>query len=154
MNEIETERGEFVISTDFARLDLPKIHFYLSRESYWAIDRPFETVEKSFRNSFAFGVYKQNELVGWARVVTDYATFAWLCDVYVVPEFRGLGLSKRLVETIVAHPKLQGLRRFLLATKDAQELYRQFDFQEIRHPARWMERFDANSLEMPDYWQS
>lgn len=142
---------EFTVSTDRARLDLKKVHHYLANESYWAQNRPFRDVEKSFQNSLIFGVYKQDELAGWARVVTDYATFGWLCDVFILKEFRGQGLSKLLVETIMAHPDLQGFRRFLLATKDAHGLYRQFGFAEIKRPDRWMEKFSENSAEMPDY---
>lgn len=149
----EVRRGDFLISDDRARIDLKIVHHHLATESYWARGRPFETIEKSFQNSHVFGVYENADLIGWARVVTDYATFGWLADVFILSEYRGRGLSVWLMETIFAHPDLQGFRRFVLATKDAHELYRRFGFVEIRKPARWMERFDANSLEMPEYWQ-
>jgi GNAT superfamily N-acetyltransferase len=149
----EWTRGEYTISTSREKLDLKKIHHILSTETYWATGRPFEVVEKSFQNSLAFGLYRNDELIGWARVVTDYATFGWIADVLILEEFRGQGLSKWLMETILAHPDLQGFRRWVLATKDAHELYRKFGFRELKIPERWMERFDKNSLEMPDYWR-
>jgi GNAT superfamily N-acetyltransferase len=149
----EWTRGEYTISTAREKLDLKKIHHILSTETYWATGRPFEVVEKSFQNSLAFGLYRNDELIGWARVVTDYATFGWIADVLILEEFRGQGLSKWLMETILAHPDLQGFRRWVLATKDAHELYRKFGFRELKIPERWMERFDKNSLEMPDYWR-
>jgi GNAT superfamily N-acetyltransferase len=147
------QNEDFTISTDFAKLDLAKIHHYLSTESYWAKGRPFEVVQKSFANSAVFGIYQSDELVGWARVVTDYTTFGWIADVFIVPEFRGLGLGKRLMEAIFAHKDLQGFRRWVLATQDAHSLYEKFGFVALKRPARWMERFDENSLEMPDYWK-
>ena len=149
----EWTRGEYTINTAREKLDIKKIHHILSTETYWATGRPFEVVEKSFQNSLAFGLYRNDELIGWARVVTDYATFGWIADVLILEEFRGQGLSKWLMETILAHPDLQGFRRWVLATKDAHELYRKFGFRELKIPERWMERFDKNSLEMPDYWR-
>ncbi|HZH33649.1 MAG TPA: GNAT family N-acetyltransferase [Pyrinomonadaceae bacterium] len=149
----EWTRGEYTINTAREKLDIKKIHRILSTETYWATGRPFEVVEKSFQNSLAFGLYRNDELIGWARVVTDYATFGWIADVLILEEFRGQGLSKWLMETILAHPDLQGFRRWVLATKDAHELYRKFGFRELKIPERWMERFDKNSLEMPDYWR-
>ena len=148
----EWQRGDYSISTDQARLDFSLIHEFLSTRSYWALGRPTEVVRRSVENSLAFGVYKTDRQVGFARVITDYATFAWLADVFVVKEFRGQGLSKWLVETIVAHPELQGLRRWVLATKDAHELYRRFGFGELKRPERWMEKFDPTLQERPDYW--
>ncbi len=91
--------------------------------------------------------------MGFARVITDYATFAWIADVFVIEEFRGQGLAKWLMEVMMAHPKLQGFRRWVLATKDAHELYRRFGFEELKKPERWMERRDPKTEEQPDYWQ-
>jgi GNAT superfamily N-acetyltransferase len=113
--------------------------------SYWAQGRSFETVERSISNSLNFGLYKGDEQVGFARVVTDRATFAWLGDVFILPDYRGKGLSKWLMEVIVTHPELQGLKRWILATRDAHELYRRFGFKELAQPDRWMERFNPNS---------
>jgi N-acetylglutamate synthase-like GNAT family acetyltransferase len=135
-------RDEFEISTERARLDFAALHDFLSRHSYWAQGRSRELIERSIEHSLPFGVYRQQRLIGFARVVTDYATFAWLADVYVLEEFRGRGLSKWLMEVIMAHPQLQGLRRWVLATRDAHELYRRFGFTALEQPAAWMERLD------------
>ncbi|HEY7784524.1 MAG TPA: GNAT family N-acetyltransferase [Pyrinomonadaceae bacterium] len=144
MNQ-EWKKDEFTISTDPQRLDLEVIHEYLVTHSYWAQGRSFETVERSISNSLNFGLYKGDEQVGFARVVTDRATFAWLGDVFILPDYRGKGLSKWLMEVIVTHPELQGLKRWILATRDAHELYRRFGFKELAQPDRWMERFNPNS---------
>jgi GNAT superfamily N-acetyltransferase len=109
-------------------------------------------VQRSIENSFPFGLYKGKEQVGFARVVTDYATFAWIADVFVLPEHRGRGLSKRLMEVMLAHPRLQGFRRWVLSTKDAHGLYERFGFIKLHRPERWMERPDPNMKESPDYW--
>lgn len=129
------------ISTDRSRLDIVYIHRYLSEECYWAIGRSRAVVEKSLANSLNFGVYDGDRQIGFARVVTDYATFAWLCDVFIDAAYRGQGLGRRLVETVIAHPELQGLRNFILATRDAHELYRQYGgFETLAAPDRWMAR--------------
>ena len=128
----------YEISTDPGRLQLDAIHSYLVR-SYWSPGVPRAVVERAIANSLCFGLYLAESQVGFARVVTDRATFAYLADVYVLEEHRGQGLSKRLVETIQGHPDLQGLRRFLLATKDAHGLYAQFGFRPLAAPERVME---------------
>ena len=129
------------ISTDRSRLDIAYVHRYLSEECYWAIGRSRAVVEKSIANSLCFGVYDGDRQMGFARVVTDYATFAWLCDVFVDAAYRGQGIGKWLVETVVAHPELQGMRNFVLATRDAHELYRQHGgFEALPAPERWMAR--------------
>ncbi len=128
-----------VISTDDARLDLDVIHGYLSRSSYWAEGIPRELVARSLRHSLNFGLYEDARQVGFARVVTDRATYAYLADVFVLESHRGHGLSKLLMEAVMNHPDLQGLRRFTLATKDAHGLYRQFGFQTLSAPERFME---------------
>lgn len=155
----ERRRGEYLISTDPAKLDIDAVSDFLAR-SYWANSRSRETIERSISHSLCFGIYrtghdpteaaeshdsdKANPIrrqVAFARVVTDYATFAWLCDVFVDEEFRGIGLGKWLVETTLAHPELQGLRRWMLATADAHALYRSFGFGALAAPERWMDRF-------------
>ena len=145
-------RGEFEISTERARLDFDVLHDFLSRHSYWARGRSLDLIKRSIEHSLPFGLYKDGQQIGFARVVTDYATFAWLADVFVLEAHRGRGLSKWLMEVIISHPELQGFRRWVLATKDAHELYRRFGFQELRRPERWMERPDPNMAESPDYW--
>jgi len=134
------QRGEYLISTDMDRFDLGFIHNFLSNSSYWAQGRDFELVQRSVYNSFSFGLYKGSQQIGFARVVTDYATFAWIADVFVLDEYRGQGLGKWLIEVIVSHPRLQGFRRWLLATRDAHELYRRFGFTELSDVSRWMEK--------------
>ena len=140
MNNQEWKQGEFIISTDRDRLQIEAIHKFLSEESYWANRRTKEQTETAIKNSLPFGVYKGENQIGFARVVTDYATFAYLGDVYILEDFRGRGLSKWLMETIVNHPDLQGFRRWVLATKDAHTLYEKYGFTPLKHPARWMEK--------------
>lgn len=137
---MEWKNGEFIISTDRERLQIDRIHKFLSEESYWAATRSKEQTITAIKNSLPFGVYKGENLVGFARVVTDYATFAYLGDVFILQEFRGRGLSKRLIEAIVNHPDLQGFRRWILATRDAHALYQKYGFFALKHPTRWMEK--------------
>jgi GNAT superfamily N-acetyltransferase len=129
---------EYTISTHRSRLDVKRIHHFLSREAYWSPGVSREVVERSIENSLCFGVYRGEEQVGFARVVTDRATFAWIADVYIEAEHRGHGLGKRLVAEILGHPELQGLRRWMLGTADAHELYRRFGFDELRDVRRFM----------------
>ena len=132
---------EYEISTEKTRLNLDLIHDYLSNRSYWAQGRSFEATKKSIEHSLCFGLYDGNQQVGFTRVVTDYATFAWLCDVFVIESHRGRGLGKAMVARAVAHPELQGLKLFLLATRDAHELYRQYGgFKALPKPEKWMVR--------------
>ena len=130
----------YEISDDPARLDLGVIHRYLSEESYWARRIPRELVARSMAHSLCLGAYAEGEQVGFARVVSDRATFAYLADVFILPAHRGRGLSKRLMAAITAHPELQGLRRWMLATADAHGLYRQHGFTALAKPERFMER--------------
>jgi len=146
-------RGDYLISTDRSRLNIELIHEVLSTTTYWAVGRKREVVERSIENSLPFGIYKGNTQVGFARVVTDYATFAWIADVFVLPEHRARGLSKWLMEIILSRPNLQGFRRWVLATRDAHSLYAQFGFIPLHRPERWMERPDPNMHESPDYWK-
>ena len=150
--ERDWQRGEYTISTNSKRLDISIIHDFISNQSYWAQGRPIETVKRALDNSLNFGLYKNDQQVGFARVVTDFATFAWIADVFVLPEERGRGLSKWLMEVILSHPQLQGFRRWVLATKDAHSLYARFGFIPLHRPERWMERPDATMQESPDYW--
>ena len=129
---------EFEISTDVARLDIGLIHGFLST-SYWARGRRRSVVERAIRNSLCFGVYREQRQVAFARVVTDRAVFAYLMDVFVLPEFRGRGISKTLLRTILDHAELQNLRLFLLVTRDAHGLYEQFGFRALAEPAHVME---------------
>ncbi|SFT62592.1 Acetyltransferase (GNAT) domain-containing protein [Pseudovibrio denitrificans] len=136
-----TEILELEISTDKNKLQLNKIYQFLSEEAYWSKGLPRETFDKAIANSICFGAYLENgEQVAFARVVTDQATFAYLADVFVTPAQRGKGISKKLMKAIDAHPDLQGLRRFMLATADAHELYKQFGFTPLSTPDRMMER--------------
>ncbi|MEO8647700.1 MAG: GNAT family N-acetyltransferase [Acidobacteriota bacterium] len=142
---METEHGEFLISTDKTKLDVDLIQKFLAEESYWAHNRSAQQTATAVENSICFGVYIGQRQIGFARVVSDKATFAYLGDVFILPEFRGRGLSKRLMESIVAHTELQGLRRWLLATRDAHGLYSQFDFAPLRFADRWMERTEPDA---------
>lgn len=142
---MEWQKGEFTISTEREKLQIDEIQRFLTEESYWARERTREQTETAIKNSLPFGVYKGENQIGFARVVSDFATFAYLGDVYILEEFRGLGLSKWLMETIVEYPELQGLRRWILATKDAHTLYEKYEFASLRFPERWMEKTAPNA---------
>ena len=135
--------GDFEISTNAARIDVTLVHRFLT-DSYWAKGIPLPVVERSIRNSLCFGIYHRNQQAGFARVVTDRSTFAYLADVFVLPEFRGRGLSKWMMRFILAHPELQGLRRWSLATRDAHKLYQQFGFRPLTAPEVWMEKHEPD----------
>ena len=135
-------------------MDMDVIHGYLSERSYWAIGRSKAAIRRSMQHSMSFGIFHGKRQIGFARVITDYATFAWIADVFVLEEYRGQGLSKWLMEVMIAHPRLQKFRRWVLATKDAQELYRRYGFQELKRPERWMERHDPTCEEQTDYWNN
>lgn len=142
---MNVERDGLLISTERSLLQIDSIHRFLSQESYWAAERTKEQTITAIENSICFGMYDGNEQVGFARVVSDCATFAYIGDVYVIGTHRGRGLSKWLMQTIIDHPELQGLRRWILATRDAHGLYSQFDFEPLRFPERWMERTAPNA---------
>lgn len=131
--------SEYEISTDRGRLDVGLVHGFLSGDSYWARGVSREVVERSMEHSLCFGAYARGEQVGFARAVTDRATFGWLADVFVVPAHRGRGVGRMLVEAALAHPDLQSLRRWVLATADAQDVYRALGFEDAAH-GRFMER--------------
>lgn len=137
---MEWHKDNFTISDDRMRLDVGVIQTFLENDSYWAQTRTIDQTGIAIENSLCFGVYLETRQVGFARVVTDKATFAYLGDVFILEEFRGRGLSKWLMETVVSHPELQGLRRWILATRDAHSLYRKYGFADLMHPDRWMER--------------
>jgi len=137
---IEVSQNGYTISTDLARLDLDAICVFLD-VAYWSQGRMRAMVARSLQHSLCFGVYDAQGQIGLARVITDYATFAYLCDVYIQEEHRGSGLGKWLMATVIAHPSLVGLRRFMLATRDAHGLYQQVGFTALQAPERWMERF-------------
>lgn len=131
MNNVE-------ISTDKTRLDVGLIHRFLSQEAYWCRNIPLDVVQRSIEYSLCFGVYLDGQQVGFARVVTDYATFGYLADVFILPEQRGNGFSKQLIQTIMRHDALQGIRRMMLVTQDAHGLYNQFGFTPIDSPENTM----------------
>jgi len=136
---MEWQKDLYTISTDKSRLDLDTIHRFLSEDSYWARDRTLKQTQIAIQNSICFGMYDGARQIGFARVVTDRSTFAYLGDVFILEEFRGRSLSKWLMETIISHPELHGLRRWVLATRDAHGLYEQFGFSALKFPDRWME---------------
>ncbi len=144
----EFEEGAYLFSTDAAKLQVSVIHQYLSEESYWAKNIPLEKVEKSIANALCFGVYLGENQVGFARVISDYTTIAYIGDVFILPAHRNKGLSKTLMKMMMEHPELQGLRRWILATADAHLLYTQFGFTALSKPERSMEK--VNFREYPE----
>jgi GNAT superfamily N-acetyltransferase len=136
---MEIKENGFIFSDDSNLIDITAVHHYLSTQSYWAKNIPLEIVQKSIANSLCFGVYKDGKQAGFARWVTDRATFAYLCDVYIEEQFRGLGLSKKLMSLMMFHSDLQGLRTYCLATLDAHGLYAQFGFKPVGAPEKLME---------------
>lgn len=142
---MEWQHADFIISTDKSLLQIDVIQNFLSAESYWAKERSLEQTKVAIENSLCFGVYHDKKQIGFARVVTDFATFAYIGDVFILSEFRGKGLSKWLMQVMVDYPSLQGLRRWILATKDAHGLYEQYEFSNLRFPERWMEKTAPNA---------
>ena len=140
---MEWTRDAYVVSCDPARLDRTTIASFLA-SSYWSAGVPSETVDKSIEHSLCFGLFEQERQLGFARVVTDYATFAYLADVFVLEAYRGRGIGEWLIECVTQHPELQGLRRWVLATRDAHGLYVKFGFTPLKQPDRFMERHDPN----------
>lgn len=136
---MEWRTGDFLISTDRDLIDVETVHRYLTAESYWAAGIPLEVLARSIEHSLCFGLYKGGKQAGFARVITDYATFGYLADVFVLEPYRGRGLSKWMMSVIRNHPDLQGFRRWMLATRDAHTLYAQFGFTPLSSPERLME---------------
>lgn len=146
---VQYQRGEFLISTDRDRLDLDVIYDFLTN-CYWAKGIPGETVARSIEGALCFGIYDgEGAQVGFARVISDFATVAYIGDVFVLETHRGRGLSKWLMECIVQHPALQNLRRWFLTTRDAHGLYSQFGFTPVKAPERFMELYDPNVYDTP-----
>lgn len=133
-------KGGYLFSNDKRLLQLHLIHQFLSAESYWSKGIPLAVVKESIRGSACFGVYHKKRQIGFARVITDYATFGYLADVFILPEYRGRGLSKQLMAFIIKFPRFTGLRRFMLATRDAHSIYAQHGFSSLAEPQRFMER--------------
>ena len=138
------DRDGYEITTDRTRIDVNAVHRFLSEDSNWAKNIPRDLVERSIQHSLCFAVLNEGRLVGFARVISDRATVAYLGDVFVLPAHRGKGLSQWLMECICSHPELQGLRRWMLATSDAHGLYAQFGFTSLKAPQRWMEKHDPD----------
>jgi GNAT superfamily N-acetyltransferase len=134
----DAAQDSYIVTTETDKFDVGAIHDYLSNHSYWCPGIAKETVAKAVRNSIGAGAFDGDRQVGFARVVTDKATFAWICDVYVLPGHTGKGLAKRMLEALLAHPELQGLRRWMLATSDAHDLYRRVGFVDLQNPEKWM----------------
>ena len=141
---VNWNQGVFSISDEPERLQLEVIVRYLAR-AYWSNQRPRDVIEKSLRHSLCFGVYENQTQIGFARVISDHATFAYLADVFILDSHQGHGLGKWLVQTILEHPNLQGLRRWMLATRDAHGLYAQFGFAALENPDRYMSKFDPTA---------
>jgi GNAT superfamily N-acetyltransferase len=144
-NQCFMPENKFTISTDKEKLAPSVIHAFLTT-SYWATGISLERVEKRIANSLCFGVYADEKQIGFARVITDYDSFAYLADVFILEDYRGNGLSKQLMAFILNHPDIQGLRRWILATRDAHGLYAQYGFKALEVPSRWMELFNSNAI--------
>jgi GNAT superfamily N-acetyltransferase len=145
----EVRHGDYLISSDPTLIDLDAVHDYLSRESYWAEGISRERCEIALRNSIPFGLFTDGKQVGYARAITDRATFAYLADVYVLEPHRGRGLGKLLVDSALTHPELAHLRRWMLGTRDAHGLYARSGFVPLEEPARWMEVPNPNAYTVP-----
>lgn len=149
LSPVQTNRRDgFLLSTDRSLIDLNVVHGFLT-EAYWCKGIPRETVERAIQNSLCFSIFERDRQVGFARIVSDFATYAYLADVFVIEEYRGRGLSNWLMESIVAHPDLQGLRRWTLATRDAHGLYAKYGFTPLEAPDRFMERHNPRVYSNP-----
>lgn len=144
MKIIEHAFGDFLISTDKTRLDLIAIHDYLSNHSGWSNNIPFDRVKTSIENSLNFGLFHKNKQIGLARVISDFSTIAYLGDIYVLDQYRGQGLSKKLMDAVMIHPYLQGLRRWILLTSTADWLYEKYGFTKLPKPEMYMELYDPD----------
>lgn len=144
MTDVTVYQNEFCISTDKTKLDIDSIHEFLSTKAYWCLNIPKARVQTAIHHSLCFGVYQNRKQIGFARVISDFSTIAYLGDVYILEEYRGNGLSKWLLETVMQYPDLQGLRRWILLTGDAHSLYRQFGWTDLADPSKWMELHNKN----------
>ncbi|MEO6177941.1 MAG: GNAT family N-acetyltransferase [Flavobacterium circumlabens] len=142
MENTEETFGEFLITTDKTKLDLVAIHDFLSKDSGWSDNIPFEKVKTSIDNSLNFGLFHNSKQIGFARVISDFSTIAYLGDIYVLDDYRGQGLSKKLMESVMTHPNLQGLRRWILLTSTADWLYKKYGFTPLPKPEIYMELFN------------
>ncbi|NJO91107.1 MAG: GNAT family N-acetyltransferase [Chloroflexia bacterium] len=136
--------GSYVITTDVGKMDIAAIHHFLSKNSDWSRDIPLEKVKKSMENSLNFGLLYKKKQIGFARVISDFSTIAYLGDVYILKNYRGFGLSKKMMDFIIAHPGLQGLRRWILLTSTAEWLYEKYGFTMLPKPEIYMEKFNPN----------
>ena len=144
MEIIENHFDDFTITTDKSKMDVVAIHDFLSKYSGWSNNIPFDRVKTSIEHSLNFGLFHNGKQVGFARVISDFSTIAYLGDIYVLENYRGQGLSKKLIEAVIGHPNLQGLRRWILLTSTADWLYKKYGFTELPQPELYMERFDAH----------
>lgn len=144
MEIIETKFGDFTISTDPSKMDVVAIHDFLSKYSGWSDHIPIEKVKTSIAHSLNFGLFHHNQQVGFARIISDFATIAYLGDVYILNPYQGQGLSKKLMDAVTGHPNLQGLRRWILLTSTADWLYEKHGFEKLPKPELYMERFDPD----------
>ncbi|PTB97636.1 GNAT family N-acetyltransferase [Marivirga lumbricoides] len=144
MEIIEITFDDFIITTDRSKMDIVAIHDFLSKHSGWSDNIPFEKVKISIDNSLNFGLFHNNRQIGFARVISDFSTIAYLGDIYVLDNYRGQGLSKRLMDVVMAHPNLQGLRRWILLTSTADWLYEKYGFVKLPKPEIYMELFNPN----------
>lgn len=139
MENVTIFKDEFCISTDKSKLDINAIHEFLSTQAYWCLNIPKQTIHSAIENSLCFGLYEDKRQIGFARVITDFSTIAYLGDVYILEAYRGNGLSKWLLEIVMSFPNLQGLRRWILLTGDGHGLYRKFGWEDIADTSKWME---------------
>lgn len=141
---IENTFGEYTITTDKSKMDVVAIHDFLAHHAGWSDNIPLETVKKSIENSLVFGIFYQDKQIGFAKVISDFATIAYLGDVYILEGYRGQGLSKKLMDTIMTYPNLQGLRKWILVTTTADWLYEKYGFTKLSQPDAYMELFNPN----------
>jgi predicted GNAT family N-acyltransferase len=145
MKIITEQRGAYTITTDRSKMDVAVIHNYLANQSYWAKDISMSKVKTAIEHSLNFGLFYKKKQIGYARVISDYSSIAYLGDVFILEEFREQKLSQWLMEKVMAHPDLQGLRRWILLTRDAHELYKKYGWTSIAGPERWMEKHDPDA---------
>ncbi len=144
MEIITEQKGDFCITTDRSKLDLKVIHDFLANQSYWSGNIPFDVVKTAVDNSLNFGLFHHDRQIGYARVISDFSSIAYLGDVFILEEFRGQGHARWLMDKVMTHPCLQGLRRWILLTRDAHELYKKYGWTPIANPDKWMEKYDPN----------
>jgi N-acetylglutamate synthase-like GNAT family acetyltransferase len=144
MKIIEITFDDFTITTDKSKMDIVAIHDFLSKYSGWSDNIPFDRVKTSIDNSLNFGLFHNDQQIGFARVISDFSTIAYLGDIYVLDKYRGQGLSKKLMDAVIEHPNLQGLRRWILLTSTADWLYEKYGFTKLPKPELYMELFDPN----------